>query len=64
MISVDVCARGGIVVIEALVCTRQRSPQFSLRPYSRPGEGPIDLPFLIDYLDAERLLPILVRKAA
>jgi transposase InsO family protein len=33
-------------------------------PRSRVGEGPMDLPFLIDYLDAERLLPVLVRKAA
>jgi transposase InsO family protein len=33
-------------------------------PRGRPGEGPLDLPFRIDYLDAERLLPILVRKAA
>ena len=30
----------------------------------RPGEGPMDLPFRVDYLDAERLLPALVRKAA
>ena len=33
-------------------------------PRGRPGERPMDLPFLIDYLDAERLLPVLVRKAA
>ena len=33
-------------------------------PRGRPGEGPVDSPFLIDYLDAERLLPVLVRKAA
>jgi hypothetical protein len=33
-------------------------------PRGRPDEGPLDLPFRIDYLDAERLLPILVRKAA
>jgi transposase InsO family protein len=33
-------------------------------PRRRPGEGPMDLPFLVDYLDAERLLPVLVRKAA
>jgi hypothetical protein len=33
-------------------------------PRGRPGEGPMDSPFLIDYLDAERLLPVLVRKAA
>src|SRR5450830_1166042 len=32
--SVDVCAHGGIVVTEALVCARQRPPQFPLRPYS------------------------------
>jgi hypothetical protein len=30
----------------------------------RPGEGPMDLPFRVDYLDAERMLPVLVRKAA
>jgi hypothetical protein len=33
-------------------------------PRGRPGEGPMDLPFRIEYLDAERLLPVLVRKAA
>jgi transposase InsO family protein len=33
-------------------------------PRGRPGEGPLDLPFRVDYLDAERLLPVLVRKAA
>lgn len=33
-------------------------------PRSRVGEGPMDLPFLIDYLDAERLLPALVQRAA
>jgi transposase InsO family protein len=33
-------------------------------PRGRPGEGPLDFPFLIDHLDAERLLPVLVRKAA
>jgi transposase InsO family protein len=33
-------------------------------PRGRPGEGPIDSPFRIEYLDAERLLPVLVRKAA
>ena len=31
-------------------------------PRGRPGEGPMDSPFRIDYLDAERLLPVLVRK--
>src|SRR5450830_1563123 len=30
----------------------------------RPGERTIDSPFRIEYLDAERLLPVLVRKAA
>jgi hypothetical protein len=30
--SVDVCAHGGIVASEALVCARQRPPQFPLRP--------------------------------
>ena len=30
----------------------------------RPGEGPVDSPFHVEYLDAERLLPVLVRKAA
>lgn len=33
-------------------------------PRGRPGEGLTDLPFLVEYLDAERLLPVLVRKAA
>jgi putative transposase len=33
-------------------------------PRGRPGEGPINPPFRIDYLDAERLLPVLIRKAA
>ena len=33
-------------------------------PRGRPGEGPTDLPFRVDYLDAERLLPVLVRKVA
>jgi hypothetical protein len=32
-------------------------------PRDRAGEGPMDLPFRVDYLDAERLLPVLVRKA-
>ena len=30
----------------------------------RPGAGPMDSPFRIEYLDAERLLPLLVRSAA
>ena len=33
-------------------------------PRGRPGEGPTDPPFRLEYLDAERLLPVLVRKAA
>jgi transposase InsO family protein len=33
-------------------------------PRGRPGEGPKDSPFRIDYLDAEQLLSVLVRKAA
>ena len=33
-------------------------------PRGRPGEGPMDSPFRVDYLDAGRLLPVLVRKAA
>ena len=33
-------------------------------PRGRPGEGPIDSPFCVEYLDVERLLPLLVRKAA
>jgi hypothetical protein len=33
-------------------------------PRGRPGEGPMDLPFRVDYLNAERLLPALVPKAA
>src|SRR5450756_1224632 len=36
--SVDVCAHGGIVVTEALVCARQRPPQFPLRPYNAAQE--------------------------
>jgi hypothetical protein len=39
-------------------------PRRSTPPHGRPGEGPMDLPFRIEYLDAERLLPVLVRKAA
>jgi hypothetical protein len=33
-------------------------------PRGRSGERTIDSPFWVDYLDAERLLPVLVRKAA
>jgi transposase InsO family protein len=33
-------------------------------PRGQPGEGPKDSPFRIEYLDAERLLPVLVQKAA
>jgi len=33
-------------------------------PRGRPGGGPVDSPFHVEYLDAERLLPVLVRKAA
>ena len=33
-------------------------------PRGRPGEGPVDSPFRVEYLDVERLLPVLVRKAA
>jgi transposase InsO family protein len=33
-------------------------------PRGRPGECPSDSPFRVEYLDAERLLPVLVRKAA
>jgi hypothetical protein len=33
-------------------------------PRGRPGEGLMDSSFRIEYLDAERLLPVLVRKAA
>jgi putative transposase len=33
-------------------------------PRGRPGEGPIDSPFCVEYLDTERLLPVLVRKSA
>src|ERR1017187_2338997 len=33
-------------------------------PRGRPGEGRRDSPFRVDYLDAERLLPVLVREAA
>jgi hypothetical protein len=33
-------------------------------PRGRPGENLMDSPFRIEYLDAERLLPVLARKAA
>ena len=33
-------------------------------PRDRPGEGPMDSPFRVEYLDVERLLPVLVRKVA
>ncbi len=33
-------------------------------PRGRPGEGPMDSPFRVEYLDAERMLPMLIRKAA
>jgi Helix-turn-helix len=33
-------------------------------PRGRPAEDPMDSPFRVAYLDAERLLPVLVRKAA
>src|SRR5450830_1551056 len=33
-------------------------------PPRQAGRGPMDLPFRVDYLAAERLLPVLVRKAA
>ena len=33
-------------------------------PRGRPGEGPRDSRFRIEYLDAERRLPVLVRNAA
>ena len=33
-------------------------------PRGRPGDGLMNSPFRIEYLDAERLLPVLVRKAA
>jgi hypothetical protein len=33
-------------------------------PREKPGEGPMDSPFRVEYLDAEWLLPVLVRKAA
>jgi transposase InsO family protein len=33
-------------------------------PRSRVGEGPMDSPFRVAYLDAERLLPLLVQRAA
>ena len=33
-------------------------------PRARPREGPVDSPFEIAYLDADRLLPVLTRKAA
>jgi transcriptional regulator with XRE-family HTH domain len=33
-------------------------------PRESPREGPMDSPFRVEYLDVERLLPMLVRKAA
>jgi hypothetical protein len=33
-------------------------------PRGRPGEGLRDSPFRIEYFNAERLLPVLVRNAA
>jgi hypothetical protein len=33
-------------------------------PRGRPSDRPTDSSFRVDYLDAERLLPLLVRKAA
>ena len=33
-------------------------------PRGRPGEGPVDSPFHVEYLDAGRMLPVLVQKAA
>jgi transposase InsO family protein len=33
-------------------------------PRGRPGEGPMDSPFRVEYLDAGRMLPVLVQKAA
>jgi hypothetical protein len=33
-------------------------------PRDRPGEGPMDSPFRVEYLNAERTLPVLVRIAA
>jgi hypothetical protein len=33
-------------------------------PRERPGEGQMDSPFRVEYLDAERLLPVLVPRAA
>ena len=33
-------------------------------PCGRLGEGPMDSPFRIEYLDVGRMLPVLVRKAA
>jgi hypothetical protein len=33
-------------------------------PRDRPGEGPMDSPFRVEYLDVERPLPVLVRKVA
>jgi hypothetical protein len=33
-------------------------------PRGRPGEGLTDSPFRVEYLDAERMPPVLVREAA
>jgi hypothetical protein len=35
-----------------------------LPPRVKPREGPMDSPFRVEYLDGERLLPVLARKAA
>jgi len=33
-------------------------------PRGRPGDGPVDSPFRVEYLDAGRMLPVLVQRAA
>jgi Protein of unknown function (DUF1003) len=54
-------------LLTATVETAVGRPRISPRSRpsrGRPGEGPMDSPFRVEYLDAERMLPVLVRKAA
>jgi hypothetical protein len=58
--SVPTLADAAILAIDR---DRPIRPAGQFRP-TGPGEGPMDSPFRIEYLDAERMLPVLVRKAA
>jgi putative transposase len=57
-------APGGATPAEVYFGRTQSHLSAILPPRGRPGEGPMDSPFRVEYLDAERLLPVLVRKAA